>query len=300
MTAKTTPTPEVTIAPTAAEAFDFAVLKMTCETHETEAGTVWGMDKTYVKQHAPHNYYFFKDNGADILAVAHLDTVVMHEDRTATMVDKAGVVYSGALDDRLGVYVITDMLPKMGITCDWLFTVGEEHGMSTAEFFNPEDHGKDGYNWIIEFDRGGTDVVMYQYEDEQLVTRIGDEGMDMAQGIFSDISAMEHLGTKAINWGVGYRDYHSTRGHVWLTDLFYMIDGFASFHDEWAETPMPHVPQPAREWSRYDDDHWATVATGEDCAAERWGVGECSGALSVHSDLEDTLCENHTRWYDNT
>lgn len=289
------------MAVSARDAFDFDHLKAVCEVHEMVAGHEWGMEKFAVKQRAPHDYYWFRDNGASILAVAHLDTVVAHEDRTATLVEKAGIVFSGALDDRLGAYVITHMLPAMGIECDWLFTVGEENGMSTAEFFDPAEHGKEGYNWIIEFDRGGTDVVLYQYEDEELVDRVEATGVDVAQGIFSDISSMESLGTKAINWGVGYRDYHSTRGHVWLEDLFFLIDAFAEFHDAWADTAMPHTAS-RDDWLGYgwgrSEIYSGEVYSGA-CEASHWGVGDCLGSIDHHEEV-GLLCERHTHWYDNT
>ena len=47
------------------------------------------------------------------------------------------MVHSGALDDRLGAYIILDLLPKLGINVDVLLTVGEEQGRSTANFFAP-------------------------------------------------------------------------------------------------------------------------------------------------------------------
>jgi hypothetical protein len=176
------------------DAFDREALARVCAMREEEFGLAYDMTVTMVEQPEPDNFYFFKDNGADVLAVAHLDTVQPHHNRPAQIIDTADgmVVYSGALDDRLGAYVILELLPALGIEYDWLLTTGEEMGMSTASYFNPPA-GKD-YNWMIEFDRGGTDVVMYQYEDKESLKLIRRSGAQIGDGIFSDICYLEHLG----------------------------------------------------------------------------------------------------------
>lgn len=288
----------ITPEPRSHKHFDFPALKRVCEMHENDFEAEYEMERVVVHEKwDSDNFYLFKDNGSSILAVAHLDTVVSHEKRRAVLAEtEAGdVVYSGALDDRLGAYVLAEMLPSMGLTFDLLFTTGEEMGRSTAEHFVPSDHHDREYNWIIEFDRGGTDVVLYQYEDATLVERVEDTGMIVEQGIFSDISSMEHLGVKAMNWGVGYEgDYHSTRGHVWTENLFYMVDGFLDFHEAWHDTPMPH--RFARLW--WEDDT-ATDGVGPEvvgeCEAESWGVGDCFGTNHEHREL-GVLCQRHYHW----
>jgi hypothetical protein len=236
------------------EAFDRNVLRTICQMDEADFVKVFDMEKTGVtrpyKKWRPidptDDFYAFRDNGSSVLAVAHLDTVVYPDQRQCGFLDTAGgtVVYSGALDDRLGAYVLLDLLPKLDINVDLLLTVGEESGQSTAEFFEPP---KD-YNWIIEFDRGGTDVVMYQFEDEDTRDMVRLTGARVGEGIFSDICYLEHLGVKAFNWGVGYEDYHSVRSHAYLEDLFQMVNYFVDFHDMWADEHLPHE---ADDWSAY-------------------------------------------------
>ncbi len=53
----------------------------------------------------------------------------------------------------------------MGINVDVLLTTGEEMGQSSAAYFDP---GEKKYNWMFQFDRGGTDVVTYDYGDKSL------------------------------------------------------------------------------------------------------------------------------------
>jgi hypothetical protein len=224
-------------------------LATVCAMHETEFESAYGMDKRKVDQTAPADFYLHQDNGSNVLAVAHLDTVGLHNEREAHFVETecAGdVVFSRALDDRLGAYIILHLLPALGIRHDILLTVGEESGQSTAGHYSPD---KD-YDYLIEFDRGGTDVVMYQYEDSDMCELVESCGARVGDGIFSDISYMESLGIKGFNWGTGYRDYHGPRAHAYLDDTFDMVAQYLRFHKQNARTYMPH------ESARLSNDDW--------------------------------------------
>lgn len=253
-------------------AFDQSDLKRVCEMHETDFPDAYNLAVTNIpRRFGGDDFYAYRDNGSSILAVAHLDTVVDHKQRSCNFLNTNGglVVHSGALDDRLGAYTITELLPALGIQFDILLTTGEESGMSTAEDFKPPSDKE--YDWIIEFDRGGTDVVMYQYEDTFSVDLVEEVKARVGDGSFSDISYLEHLGAKAFNWGVGYRDYHSVRGYAWLEDYWMMIGKFLDFHEIADGLHMPHTPKP-KHVSKYanwwydsiDDDLGATSAHGPD------------------------------------
>lgn len=261
-------------------AFSRKALRRVCEAHEEDVPTMYGLDTYEITvQRQPHDWYAFRDHGSSVLAVAHLDTVAEADERACRFVrtEAGDVVFSRALDDRLGAYVILDLLPALGVQCDVLLTVGEEVGQSTAAYFQPPA-GKD-YDWIIEFDRGGTDVVMYQYEDAETKAMVEASGARVSEGIFSDISYMEHLGVKAYNWGVGYRDYHGPRAHAFLDDTFRMVDHYLLFHDQWEGVAMPHY-ESSRAWrSPYlsrtslwipsdDDDAWTFVSDDDAPDAE--------------------------------
>ena len=211
-------------------------------------------------------FFHYKDNGSQILAVAHLDTV--QKDGTCRIIDTAAglLVTSGKLDDRLGAYVILDLLPKMGINCDILLTTNEEMAQSTARYFDPP---KD-YNWMIEFDRGGTDVVMYQYESDDMVKLVEECGARVGTGSYSDIADLDDLEVVGFNWGVGYQEYHSARSHAWLEDTFRMVARFEKFYNANAERYLPfEYPEIdlEGEWKGplAWDDHWTFVA---DCGHE--------------------------------
>ena len=208
-------------------------------------------------------FFHYKDNGSNILAVAHLDSVEMPT--APVMGETAGgwFIASPTLDDRLGAYVILDLLPRLGITCDWLLTTDEEIGASTASDFGWTEATRNvkPYNWIIEFDRGGTDVVMYQFEREEYVDMVEDTGARVGLGSFSDICYLDHLGCAAFNWGVGYEDYHGPRAHAWLEDTFRMVGRFMKFHAAHADTFLPHVE---RDEAYEDDDDWFLGDDDED------------------------------------
>ena len=201
----------------------------------------------------PGRFYWHADNGSNVLAVAHLDHV--QDDARCQVIDTASgpLAVSGALDDRLGAYVILDLLPRLGIECDILLTTDEERGNSTAgEFITDKP-----YNWMIEFDRGGTDVVMYQYETPALAALVTEAGARVGQGSYSDIADLDHLECAAFNWGVGYQDYHSPRAHAWLADTFKMVARFVKFYEANSTTYLPHDPRAgSRKWWWTDDAYY--------------------------------------------
>lgn len=231
------------------EAFDADALVRVCEMSQDDFTHYARRVELEPHPDGTPRFYYYLDNGADILAVAHLDHV--QPDATAHVVDTAAgpLVTSGALDDRLGAYVILELLPRLGVTCDWLLTTDEEIGGSTADEFDTLKH----YHWMIEFDRGGSDVVLYQYETEALVDLVEASGADVGVGSYSDIAVLEHLGCAGLNWGVGYQDYHSARSHAWLEDTFRMVGRFLRFHRANAGTYLEHGPvDPDAYWG--DDD----------------------------------------------
>lgn len=235
----------------AKKAFDARALARVLTMPEEAFAGRYGMETVRVpksKWRDAGDFYAFRDNGSDILAVAHLDTVVDHSQRKAEfyVTDNGLAVVSGALDDRLGAYAILELLPKLGVTHDVLLTTGEESGQSTASYF---DTAKD-YKWVIEFDRMGTDVVMYQYDDEGAREAVRAAGAVPGKGSFSDIAYLDDLGVKCFNWGIGYRgNYHSVDGYAYLNDTFAMVEKYRKFRALHGDTAMPHVPEPVKGYS---------------------------------------------------
>lgn len=193
-----------------------------CGKPEKEFSEIKGMQKITVSG----RYYFFQDNGADILAVGHLDSVQPY----THFCDDKSVIFCPTLDDRLGVYIILDMLPKLGVNVDVLLCTDEEKGASTAALFTT----KKKYKWLVEFDRMGEDVALYQYDDDKgpWNTALQKAGFKTARGSYSDIAYLENLGVKAFNVGIGYKEYHTFTSHAFKDVMFRQIKRFLAFYEE--------------------------------------------------------------------
>lgn len=176
--------------------------------------------------------YFYKNVGSKVLAVAHMDTVRETGSFRYVKTGKDIIVASPNLDDRLGIYVILDLLPQFGIVTDVLLTDNEECCDSTAQFF-PEVTKGGGieYNWIIEFDRAGEDVVLYGYEDTpDLKPALEAVGFSVGQGSYSDICELYSMQTGAFNMGIGYHFQHTPQCIASIGQLGRQLSRFESFY----------------------------------------------------------------------
>jgi hypothetical protein len=192
--------------------------------------------------------YYFHDHGAKVLGVAHLDTVFK-----APPIKDGSIIFAPQLDDRLGVYCLLDWLPRMGIQLDVLLTTGEECCRSTGAWFDPPRD----YNWIVEFDRAGADVVFYQYHEQFSPHWTGKIGC----GSFSDIAFMDFLGVCGVNIGIGYHEQHTYNCYADLNDTHKQLKRFAKFFQKnennrftydprWDETFADPLPKKKRK-SKY-------------------------------------------------
>jgi len=180
----------------------------------------------------PEGNYVFSDRGERVLGVAHLDTVLpcTHFARDGDR------VYCPALDDRLGVYLLSDLLPLLGVKFDLLLTDGEERGCSTARWFVPPRR----YNWMFSFDRADTDVVMYQYDSPANRRLLQRAGFRVGNGSYSDIADLWFLGCAGFNVGCGYHCQHRTDCHADLDETQEMVGRFVRFWQRCRNTALPH------------------------------------------------------------
>jgi hypothetical protein len=206
-------------------------------------------------------FFYYKDNGSNILGVAHLDTV--QKDRstdyyTLRSTGQPVTVLSGALDDRLGAYIILEWLPRLGIRCDWLLTTDEESCHSTADEFTTDKQ----YRWMFSFDRGGQDVVMYHYETPGLVRMVNEVGGKVGTGSFSDICRLDHLGCKGLNWGCGMMDYHSLQGYAYLSHTRALVAQFVAFYERHRNEYLQHTPGTGQRVYYHTDKEYPTLYGG--------------------------------------
>ncbi len=194
----------------------------------------------------PDGQLTFIDNGADVLAVAHLDTVM----QTKFIWDGWTIKNCPQLDDRLGVWTLLNLLPDLDCPkFDILLTDGEESGRSTAQHFETNKQ----YNWMFEFDRAGNDMVMYDYEDDDLIDLMGEYDWDVGSGSFTDICFLEHLDAKGFNFGVGYYGQHTKKCYADIQDTVINAQKFIAFMKDFGGTLLPHDSESI--WQNYEPTH---------------------------------------------
>ena len=197
--------------------------------------------------------YLYVDRGASILAVAHMDTVADPDSyykgnsvfKNRVSIEQVGFddydITSIKLDDRLGVFMIMDVLPYLGLRYDILLTTGEEIGLSTARYFET----KKNYNWMFELDRRdfGT-AVMYQYDSKELRQALQGSSYRIETGSFSDISELDFLGCVGINFGVGYRDEHTDGCYTRTSWMNVVVNMFVDFYSVFKDKKFDYVYTP--------------------------------------------------------
>lgn len=208
----------------------YDALRKMCSMKETAIARKYGLQ--YI--HTPDGGFYFKDNGADVLGVAHLDSVMPYMHFTIAKMRPDTWIFAPNLDDRLGAYVIADYLPKAGVECDILFTTNEEKGRSTARYFTEEYLPllkKKSYHWMFMFDRSGTGATVYDYNNKEWEKALKDTGVDLGRGTYSCIKNLEHLECCGVNFGVGYHDYHTAYAFASKAQLMQQLNQFIGFYE---------------------------------------------------------------------
>lgn len=181
--------------------------------------------------------FVYRNQGANVLGVAHRDSVHEPKYHGKHTIDGETFLFAPTVDDRVGTYVVLDLLPKLGIVTDILLTEGEETGRSTARYFDSEKQ----YNWMFSFDREGTDCVMYEYEDVATRKFVQGYGFDVNFGSFSDICFLEDLKCKGFNFGTGYYASHNKAAFMSPDDLMWQVAKFVVLFNENKDVKMEHV-----------------------------------------------------------
>lgn len=194
----------------------------------------------------------FIDNGSEILFVAHVDTVLPPKIKKRTKER----LHASGLDDRLGCLLAYEL--GIELQADILLTDDEEKCRSTAQY-----HISKNYNWVVEFDRGGDDVVTYEidnYEFQHALTEYWDIGF----GSYSDIMDLPTLAC-CFNLGIGYQHAHSTDSYVDLKVLKQQLEKFRIFYQKYNGTKFIADKQPKTGYTdRYTYDIQCDVCGGEE------------------------------------
>lgn len=212
-----------------------------------------------------------------ILCVGHLDTVL----KVGWSKDAGGVFVAPALDDRIALYAF--FWEMWGVECDVLLTDHEEEGRSTAQWFEAERD----YNWIMQFDRRGTDVVMYQYDTAANRERLASVGARAGLGTFSDVAYLDGLGVAGFNWGTGYHEEHTTRCHLVVSEWETMLGLFLAFYGRYGSERIEHLGRYEQEDAWGVDVQWES----EEDTCELCGM-PVRGRLYLVSELRLWCCED--------
>jgi hypothetical protein len=240
-----------------------------------DSDTLSAMGTTIETEHGPLTHI---DNDGSVLAVCHRDWVYWER---KPKISSGAVAKCPQLDDRLGLHAVLNVLPKrlrkMGskVRFDILITDSEEIGQSTAQYFQPEDFGveSDRYNWLFQFDRAGSDAVMYDYHTKANVNRLEDVGYKVGHGSFTDICYLEQLGVAGWNLGTGYHRQHTKDCYADLGELSNSVGKFAKFIDRHAGERIEHVE----------------TAKGQAGSTDPWGYNYCENeAIStIYCDVRE-------------
>ena len=205
-----------------------------------------------IEKHGKRQRYLYRPGIRDEspLLICHADTVLSSP---AYQYDSwTGVVTSSELDDRLGIAVLLAIIQSSGkdcihlSDCAILITDNEEIGQSTSALFagdckqNPERFGKP--NWLMNFDRRGTDSVCYGYENDTFSSLLRHCGHTIGTGTCSDISRMESLGVSGVNVGIGYHGEHSLKCRAYLRDTLQSILAAECFCSQFHHVRLGFTP----------------------------------------------------------
>lgn len=188
------------------------------------------------------SHRIFIDRGGSVLFVAHLDTVRKPRLRKS---DRR-YIHGQGFDDRLGCMLAYNLSKELG--ADLLLTDHEEGGGTTARYHKTKD-----YNWIVEFDREGIDVVTYGldgYDFRQILENYWNIGF----GSYSDICDIK-TDACCFNLGLGHRNSHSKNSFIKIKELESQIDKFKEFYAVHKDTKYVRTKQ-TRNFT--DDRHYLT------------------------------------------
>jgi len=168
-----------------------------------------------------------KKDRIPILLVAHMDTV--HREICEDIINENGKLSSPqgiGGDDRCGVYMIMNIVKELH--CPVLLTEDEEVGCIGAHKFTASKYTKElNINYMIEFDRKGSNDAVYYSCDNKTFKAFIEENTDLkeAQGSYSDISAiMPAIKIAGVNISCGYYNAHTTAEYVKFDEMLHIIE----------------------------------------------------------------------------
>ena len=177
----------------------------------------------------PDSFYTHIDRGAPVLGVAHLDSPnnYTHFHYSGPPGKPITHVWSPTLDNRMGAYILLQVLTMMDINCDVLLTTDHFEKYSTArDFVHPKE-----YRWTFSFDLASHGVSMYNYETVGLAEEMRACRLHtIRDDSYADIVELWPLGIAGFNFwdGVFWRGTQGAMALLRLTRA--MVLRFAKFY----------------------------------------------------------------------
>ena len=184
------------------------------------------------------------------LIVCHRDTVADHSGCRPTITIEGDTITSIALDDRLGIAMMLEMIAA-GIRCNYLVTDDEEIGKTTAANYRPTFTP----TMLVELDRRGYDCVTYDYRSADWLECLQAEGFTIGSGSFSDICQLEHLNVSGVNFGIGYAREHTDQCNCNLNLVSNRLEEVIYFINRHGQTTWPHEDNSFAESVRDNDEY---------------------------------------------
>lgn len=231
-----------------------------------------------IKSFNNSNYFaWFRFDDSKILTVVHMDYnntyEYVHLFVEGTNKEGEQVFFNGRFDDHIGLYTIAYLYSKFGIKSDFLFTTNEEFGATTAKDFTKwveEDQDRidycKKYNWAVQFDRNGTDTVLYDY-DGPTFRKCVSKFTTVGHGSFSCISKLTSLGICAANWGTGYKQEHSQSHYLHVENHRKMFAQFLNFYESYQDYKWIY----SKEDPEYKIKSYGYAYTGRGGYSGAWG-----------------------------
>ncbi len=183
----------------------------------------------------------FIDRGSDVLFVAHLDTV--QKPKFYKQTNKR--IYAAGLDDRLGAMMAYELSNEL--KADLLLTDNEESLRTTAQYHECKD-----YNWIVEFDRAGCDVVTYDLDNPDFLLALS-EYWKIGFGSYSDIADLQTTAC-CFNIGVGYENAHHVISYADIKTIEKQTAAFKDFCNQHRDTKFVQDERYLYDECLYDPD----------------------------------------------
>jgi hypothetical protein len=175
--------------------------------------------------------YFYQNNHAPLLLVAHMDTVTIK--KTPNIILSRNVMTNGnneplGADDRAGVWAmlrITQLCRERGVPLpSMLITDGEERGGAGVKAFLSDDlkGWKEGVRLMVELDRkGANEWVDYLDVDKKVKAYVESFGYVSSLGSYSDIMDLTYdTLIPGVNLSVGYYSQHTSLERLHIDELY--------------------------------------------------------------------------------